>query len=47
MERYERMKKVGEGSFGQVFKAKRKCDGAIVAYKLTEKVRVSFIYTLR
>ncbi|XP_016840545.1 serine/threonine-protein kinase fused [Nasonia vitripennis] len=37
MERYERIKKVGEGSFGKVFKAKRKCDGAIVAYKVTEK----------
>lgn len=40
MERYDRIKKVGEGSFGKVFKARRKCDGAIVAYKVTEKVSV-------
>ncbi|XP_011503208.1 PREDICTED: serine/threonine-protein kinase fused [Ceratosolen solmsi marchali] len=37
MDKYELLKQVGEGSFGQVFKAKRKCDGATVAYKVTRK----------
>ncbi|KAJ8664443.1 hypothetical protein QAD02_006105 [Eretmocerus hayati] len=34
---YDVLKQVGEGSFGQVFKARRKCDGATVAYKVTRK----------
>ena len=41
MENYELIKQVGEGSFGQVFKARRKCDGATVAFKVTRTV--SFI----
>ncbi|XP_076242205.1 STKc_STK36 domain-containing protein fused [Calliopsis andreniformis] len=37
MEKYEVLKKVGEGSYGQVYKAKKRCDGEIVAYKVIQK----------
>ncbi|XP_058795036.1 serine/threonine-protein kinase fused [Phymastichus coffea] len=37
MENYEMLKQVGEGSFGQVFKARRRGDNAIVAFKVTRK----------
>ena len=35
---FQIIKQVGEGSFGQVYKASRKRDGAIVAFKVTQKV---------
>jgi serine/threonine protein kinase len=33
MEKYENVKQVGEGAFGQVYKSKRRSDGAVVAIK--------------
>ena len=38
MEKYEVLKQVGEGSFGQVYKAKKRSDGEIVAFKVIRKV---------
>nr|XP_034178593.1 serine/threonine-protein kinase fused isoform X2 [Osmia lignaria] len=37
MEKYEVLKQVGEGSFGQVYKAKKRSDGEIVAFKVIRK----------
>lgn len=39
MEKYEVLKQVGEGSFGQVYKAKKRSDGEIVAFKVIRKVK--------
>lgn len=39
MENYEILGQVGEGSFGQVYKAMRHIDGEIVALKIIRKVR--------
>lgn len=33
MERYQKLEKVGEGTYGQVYKAKDRVSGAIVAIK--------------
>lgn len=33
------LKKVGEGSFGKVYKARKLSDGEIVAYKVIQKVK--------
>ena len=33
MEKYELICKIGEGTFGEVYKAKRLADGAVVALK--------------
>lgn len=43
MEKYEVLGQVGEGSFGQVYKAKKRSDGEIVAFKVIRKVRM--VYT--
>ncbi|KAK0179221.1 hypothetical protein PV327_008034 [Microctonus hyperodae] len=37
MEKYEVLGQVGEGSFGQVYKAKKLCNGEIVAFKIITK----------
>ncbi|XP_033220643.1 serine/threonine-protein kinase fused isoform X2 [Belonocnema kinseyi] len=37
MEKYEVLGQVGEGSFGQVYKAKKRSDGDIVAFKVIRK----------
>ncbi|XP_043498981.1 serine/threonine-protein kinase fused isoform X1 [Polistes fuscatus] len=37
MEKYEVLGQVGEGSFGQVYKAKKRSDGEIVAFKVIRK----------
>ncbi|XP_017890354.1 serine/threonine-protein kinase fused [Ceratina calcarata] len=37
MEKYEVLRQVGEGSFGQVYKAKKRSDGEIVAFKVIRK----------
>ncbi|XP_068981108.1 serine/threonine-protein kinase fused isoform X1 [Bombus flavifrons] len=42
MEKYEVLKQVGEGSFGQVYKAKKRSDGEIVAFKVIRKRGRSF-----
>ncbi|XP_076388520.1 STKc_STK36 domain-containing protein fused isoform X1 [Megachile rotundata] len=42
MEKYEVLKQVGEGSFGQVYKAKKRCNGEIVAFKVIRKRGRSF-----
>jgi len=39
MQKYEILKHIGEGSFGQVYKAKRRSDNEIVAFKMIRKVR--------
>ena len=44
MEKYEVLGQVGEGSFGQVYKAKKRCDGEIVAFKVIRKVIKTSIY---
>lgn len=38
MEKYERLDQVGEGSFGQVFKARIRGSNEIVAIKVMSKV---------
>lgn len=38
MKKYEILRHIGEGSFGQVYKAKRRSDGEIVAFKMIRKV---------
>ena len=38
MKKYEILKQIGEGSFGQVYKAKKRSDGEIVAFKMIRKV---------
>ncbi|KAG7188500.1 hypothetical protein KM043_008135 [Ampulex compressa] len=42
MEKYEVLGQVGEGSFGQVYKAKKRSDGEIVAFKVIRKRGRSF-----
>ncbi|KOC66603.1 Serine/threonine-protein kinase fused [Habropoda laboriosa] len=42
MEKYEVLRQVGEGSFGQVYKAKKRSDGRIVAFKVIRKRGRSF-----
>ncbi|XP_015605480.1 serine/threonine-protein kinase fused [Cephus cinctus] len=42
MEKYEVLGQVGEGSFGQVYKAKKRADGDIVAFKVIRKRGRSF-----
>ncbi|XP_066602931.1 serine/threonine-protein kinase fused [Prorops nasuta] len=37
MEKYEVLRQVGEGSFGQVYKARKRADGEIVAFKVIRK----------
>ncbi|XP_032673839.1 serine/threonine-protein kinase fused [Odontomachus brunneus] len=37
MKKYEILKQIGEGSFGQVYKAKKRLDGEIVAFKVIRK----------
>ncbi|CAL7950801.1 unnamed protein product [Xylocopa violacea] len=37
MEKYEVLRQVGEGSFGQVYKAKKRSDGEMVAFKVIRK----------
>ncbi|XP_046478154.1 serine/threonine-protein kinase fused isoform X1 [Neodiprion pinetum] len=37
MEKYEVLGQVGEGSFGQVYKAKKRADGEVVAFKVIRK----------
>ena len=44
MEKYEVLGQVGEGSFGQVYKAKTRSDGDIVAFKVIRKVRKPLKY---
>lgn len=39
MDKYEVLRQVGEGSFGQVYKAKKRYDGEIVAFKVIRKVK--------
>lgn len=46
MEKYEVLGQVGEGSFGQVYKAKKRSDGEIVAFKVIRKVSVRFLWSL-
>lgn len=38
MKKYEILKHIGEGSFGQVYKARKRSDGEIVAFKMIRKV---------
>lgn len=38
MKKYEILKQIGEGSFGQVYKAKKRSDGEFVAFKVIRKV---------
>lgn len=38
MDKYEVLGQVGEGSFGQVYKAKKRANGDIVAFKVIRKV---------
>ncbi|XP_012228129.1 serine/threonine-protein kinase fused isoform X2 [Linepithema humile] len=42
MKKYEILKQIGEGSFGQVYKAKKRSDGEIVAFKMIRKCGRSF-----
>ncbi|XP_050452311.1 serine/threonine-protein kinase fused isoform X2 [Cataglyphis hispanica] len=42
MKKYEILKHIGEGSFGQVYKAKKRSDGEIVAFKMIRKCGRSF-----
>ncbi|XP_024870145.1 serine/threonine-protein kinase fused isoform X1 [Temnothorax curvispinosus] len=37
MKKYEILKHIGEGSFGQVYKARKRSDGEIVAFKMIRK----------
>lgn len=46
MEKYEVLGQVGEGSFGQVYKAKKRSDGEIVAFKVIRKVSEGFLWSL-
>ena len=41
MEKYKIINQVGEGSFGQVFKARKSTDNEIVAFKVIQKVSVT------
>ncbi|XP_029177902.1 serine/threonine-protein kinase fused [Nylanderia fulva] len=40
--KYEILKQIGEGSFGQVYKAKKRSDGEIVAFKMIKKCGRTF-----
>lgn len=42
LEKYELIKKIGGGSYGDVFKAKEKLTGRSIAVKLISKVRKQF-----
>ena len=37
MQNYHRLERIGEGSFGRVFKGRRKCTGQTVAMKFISK----------
>lgn len=39
LELYKIEEKVGEGSFGQVYRARRRLDGEIVGFKVIRKVK--------
>ncbi|XP_019701055.1 serine/threonine-protein kinase fused isoform X2 [Harpegnathos saltator] len=42
MKKYEILRQIGEGSFGQVYKAKKRSDGEVVAFKIIRKRGRSF-----
>ncbi|KAL0108045.1 hypothetical protein PUN28_014954 [Cardiocondyla obscurior] len=42
MKKYEILKHIGEGSFGQVYKARKRSDGEIVAFKMIRKCGRSY-----
>jgi cyclin-dependent kinase len=46
MDQYEKMEKIGEGTYGKVYKAKDKISGDIVALKKTRLEVCGFVYAV-
>lgn len=44
MNNYEVLGQVGEGSFGQVYKARKRSNGEIVAFKVIRKASLAFLF---